>query len=126
MDLSATSVMDYGAFTPATVTFAANVDTQTVSLAITDDTSEEHIEQFIVQIGFVNAATAAANRQALLEPLHKATVTIDDDDSPSKLFLLYLFQSRVSLSTFRIPQRSTEKVICAIQLKIFICIIIYL
>ena len=84
-DLSTTAAMDYGALTPMTdLIFAATEDEKTVTLAITDDTSQEHTEFLRLAIGFVNAATAAANRQALLEPLHKATVTIEDDDSPSK------------------------------------------
>ena len=86
-DQSATSAMDYGALTPTTdLVFAVGEYMKTVSLPITADTSEEHIEQLMVQIGFDNAATAAAAGQILLEPLHKATVTIDDDDSPSKEF----------------------------------------
>ena len=77
--------MDYGALTPVTdLIFAAGEAMKTVSLAITDDTSEEQAEHMTVQIGFDNAATAAAAGQTLLEPLHKATVTIEDDDSPSK------------------------------------------
>ncbi|XP_072041704.1 FRAS1-related extracellular matrix protein 2-like [Amphiura filiformis] len=88
-DLSATSTMDYGTLTPATdLVFAANEDMKTVALTITNDNSQEHTEQLMVEIGFTYAAAAAAAGQALLEPLHKATVTIDDDDSPITWYFL--------------------------------------
>ncbi|XP_072050533.1 FRAS1-related extracellular matrix protein 2-like [Amphiura filiformis] len=89
-DLSTTAAMDYGPFTPATgqVTFAADEHTKTVALAITDDMSEEHTEQLMVEIEFDDAGAAALAGQALLEPLHKATITIEDSDSPITWYFL--------------------------------------
>ncbi|XP_072023585.1 uncharacterized protein [Amphiura filiformis] len=93
MDLSATSTMDYGDFAPADgeVTFAADEDMKTVSLAITDDAIVEHTEQLMVLIAFKDAATAATARQALLEPLHKATITIEDEDIEYWIDPVYIF-----------------------------------
>ncbi|XP_072023298.1 uncharacterized protein [Amphiura filiformis] len=91
-DRSATSTMDYGALTPATdLTFAATEDTKTVALAITDDKLVEHTEQLIVEIGFDDDAAAATAGQALLEPLHKATVTIEDEDIEYWIDPVYVF-----------------------------------
>lgn len=84
---SATATLDYGAFTPADgqVEFAAGEDTKMVTLPIVNDMSEEHTEQLIVKVEFVDPTTAATAGQVLLEPLHKAIVVINDDDNPGKL-----------------------------------------
>ncbi|XP_072023401.1 extracellular matrix protein 3-like, partial [Amphiura filiformis] len=82
--LSADFYADFEGFIPINgeVTFYPGEDTKEIKLQITDDTFEEGLEQLLIEIEFDNPTPAAAAGQIVLEPVHKASVIVDDDDTP--------------------------------------------
>ena len=83
-DLSASSLSDYTAITGVMVDFNAGQSTGTVTIDITPDDLLESDEQF--QVYLYDPDTAEA-----LGDLHKAIVTIYDDDCKLGLLLTVLF-----------------------------------
>ena len=79
---SAMNPADYLGFSPATVTFQNNENEKPVRLEIKDDTDVEHVEQLLIEIEFVSRPEPD---ETLCTPLHKATVTIEDDDESESL-----------------------------------------
>ena len=75
--------MDTGGFLPVNgeVTFYPGEYMKEITLLITDDDFEEGLEQLIMEIEFDNRIPALAAGQIVLEPLHKASVIINDDDT---------------------------------------------
>ena len=81
-DETATAGSDYTALTDMDITIAAGMTTQTVSIDITDDNTDENDERFTVNIGSslpAGVKAGSANGQ-------KVTVTITDDDVPELTF----------------------------------------